>query len=150
MSERTERCENCRFWERLVDNLYGFCRRLPPRVSESIMQQQLAGDNIFDMTYNDALLEASRFPIALEDQWCGEHEAINVQPSAEVLRMRVKKMQFSLRARKCFNRLGIETLGDLIKYSADDLLELNNFGMTTLSEVRDILSALGLNLRNDP
>jgi DNA-directed RNA polymerase subunit alpha len=47
------------------------------------------------------------------------------------------------------NRLGINTLGDLISRTADELLESKNFGVTSLSEVRDKLAALGLTLRGD-
>ena len=35
------------------------------------------------------------------------------------------------------NRLGINSLGELIQRSADELLESKNFGMTSLNEVRE-------------
>jgi DNA-directed RNA polymerase subunit alpha len=47
------------------------------------------------------------------------------------------------------NRLGINTLGDLVQRTADDLLESKNFGMTSLTEVREKLGQLGLTLRGD-
>jgi DNA-directed RNA polymerase subunit alpha len=37
----------------------------------------------------------------------------------------------------------------LVSRTADELLEAKNFGMTSLTEVRDKLSALGLKLRGD-
>ena len=52
-------------------------------------------------------------------------------------------------ARKCMNRLGINTLGDLVNRTADELLESKNFGMTSLSEVREKLQQFGLSLRGD-
>lgn len=61
----------------------------------------------------------------------------------------VGELGLSVRARKCMNRLGIATVGELIAHSADDLLECKNFGVTSLVEVRDKLSALGLKLRGD-
>jgi DNA-directed RNA polymerase subunit alpha len=40
-------------------------------------------------------------------------------------------------------------VGDLTKRSGDELLECKNFGVTSLNEVRDKLSTLGLKLKND-
>ena len=54
-----------------------------------------------------------------------------------------------MRARKCMNRLGINTLGDLVQRTADELLESKNFGMTSLNEVREKLAQYGLTLRGD-
>src|SRR5207237_8615204 len=53
-----------------------------------------------------------------------------------VLNKPVSDLNLSVRARKCMNRLGINTLGELVQRSADELLESKNFGMTSLNEVR--------------
>jgi DNA-directed RNA polymerase subunit alpha len=66
-----------------------------------------------------------------------------------VLNKPVSELNLSVRARKCMNRLGINTLGDLVQRSADELLESKNFGMTSLNEVRDKLSGYGLTLRGE-
>lgn len=66
-----------------------------------------------------------------------------------VLNKSVSELNLSVRARKCMNRLGINTLGDLIQRTADELLESKNFGMTSLTEVREKLRAFGLTLRGD-
>ena len=66
-----------------------------------------------------------------------------------VLNKPVSDLNLSVRARKCMNRLGIASLGELIQRSADELLEAKNFGMTSLNEVREKLRQMGLNLRGD-
>ncbi|MHB1426633.1 MAG: tetratricopeptide repeat protein [Gemmataceae bacterium] len=66
-----------------------------------------------------------------------------------VLNKPVSDLNLSVRARKCMNRLGINSLGDLVNRTADDLLESKNFGMTSLSEVREKLGQYGLTLRGD-
>jgi DNA-directed RNA polymerase subunit alpha len=66
-----------------------------------------------------------------------------------VLAKPVSDLNLSVRARKCMNRLGISTLGELIQRTADELLESKNFGMTSLTEVREKLRQLGLTLRGD-
>ncbi len=75
------------------------------------------------------------------------------QPMSEqekaVLGKPVSDLNLSVRARKCMNRLGIQTLGDLIQRTADELLESKNFGMTSLNEVREKLNQYGLTLRGD-
>jgi DNA-directed RNA polymerase subunit alpha len=66
-----------------------------------------------------------------------------------VLGKPVADLNLSVRARKCMNRLGINTLGELIQRTADELLESKNFGMTSLTEVREKLRQYGLSLRGD-
>ncbi len=66
-----------------------------------------------------------------------------------VLNKPVADLNLSVRARKCMNKLGITTLGELIQRTADELLEIKNFGHTSLNEVREKLAAHGLKLRGD-
>jgi DNA-directed RNA polymerase subunit alpha len=61
----------------------------------------------------------------------------------------ISELNFSVRARKCMNRLSISTVGELIQRTADELLEMKNFGQTSLVEVREKLTELGLKLRGD-
>ena len=75
------------------------------------------------------------------------------QPLSEqeqaVLSKPITELNLSVRARKCMNRLGINSLAELINRSPDELLEVKNFGMTSLSEVREKLQQYGLKLRGD-
>ncbi len=66
-----------------------------------------------------------------------------------ILNKPVTELNLSVRARKCMNRLGITTLGELIQRSADELLEAKNFGQTSLKEVREKLAQYNLKLRGD-
>jgi DNA-directed RNA polymerase subunit alpha len=70
-----------------------------------------------------------------------EEQALLIKP--------VSDLNLSVRARKCMNRLGINSLGELVQRSADELLESKNFGMTSLTEVREKLAQFGLGLRGD-
>ncbi|RLS82757.1 MAG: tetratricopeptide repeat protein [Planctomycetota bacterium] len=75
-----------------------------------------------------------------------------VEPSAdeqEVYSMPINDLNLSVRARKCTTKLGITTIGDLIRRTAEDLLECKNFGVTSLNEVREKLTERGLKLRGD-
>lgn len=61
----------------------------------------------------------------------------------------IADLNLSVRARKCMVRLGLNTIGDLVRRTGDDLLECKNFGVTSLNEVREKLTQHGLKLRGD-
>ncbi len=61
----------------------------------------------------------------------------------------ISELNLSVRARKCMTRLAINTMADLVRRTGDDLLECKNFGVTSLNEVREKLTALGLKLRGE-
>lgn len=61
----------------------------------------------------------------------------------------ISDLNLSVRARKCMARLGLTLIGELARKTGDDLLECKNFGVTSLTEVREKLTALGLKLRGD-
>ncbi|MBV8486706.1 MAG: tetratricopeptide repeat protein [Planctomycetaceae bacterium] len=61
----------------------------------------------------------------------------------------ISELSLSVRARKCMSKLNIQSVGDLVKRTGDELLECKNFGVTSLNEVRDKLGTLGLKLKND-
>jgi len=79
-----------------------------------------------------------RFP---QQQLSAEEQAVMNKP--------VSELNLSVRARKCMNRLGINTLGERVTRTADELLEAKNFGMTSLTEVRERLGQYNLKLRGD-
>jgi len=61
----------------------------------------------------------------------------------------IADLNLSVRARKCMVRLGISTIGELVRRTGDDLLECKNFGVTSLNEVREKLTIQSLKLRGD-
>jgi len=61
----------------------------------------------------------------------------------------IADLNLSVRARKCVSRLGIQTIGEIINRSPDELLSVRNFGVTSLNEIRTKLAEMGLALRND-
>ena len=61
----------------------------------------------------------------------------------------ISDLNLSVRARKCMTRLGMTTIGELMRRSQDDLLECKNFGVTSLNEIREKLSEFNLKLRGE-
>ncbi|MFQ6048602.1 MAG: tetratricopeptide repeat protein, partial [Phycisphaerae bacterium] len=74
-------------------------------------------------------------------------EQVMAQGSPEALDKPVSELELSVRARKCLQRLNIETLGDLASRTEAELLGTKNFGQTSLNEVKQRLAQYGLSLR---
>jgi DNA-directed RNA polymerase alpha subunit len=53
------------------------------------------------------------------------------------------------RIRRTFDRLGIVTVGDLLRHSAEDFLTARNFGEVSLRRLQAVLEAAGLSLAGD-
>lgn len=62
------------------------------------------------------------------------------------LNMSLAELNLSVRAGNCLESENINTLRDLVRRSEDQLLEVRNFGETTLTEVQEKLKELGLHL----
>jgi DNA-directed RNA polymerase subunit alpha len=124
------------------------------RVSE---QQLLSSKNFGETSLNEIKLilgaKSLRIGQALEQGSAPERRFMPTTQLSEaeqaMLNKPVSDLNLSVRARKCMNRLGIATIGELIHRTADELLEAKNFGMTSLNEVREKLRQMGLNLRGD-
>ncbi len=96
-----------------------------------------------------------RLGMALE---AGERAAggMHIEPIEELsqeekalLSKSINELNLSVRARKCLTKLGIQTVGDLVSRTGDDLLECKNFGVTSLNEVRERLTDFSLKLKNE-
>lgn len=64
----------------------------------------------------------------------------------EKLGMSLAELNLSVRATNCLESEGINTVRDLVTRNDDQLLQVRNFGETTLLEVKERLSAIGLRL----
>ncbi|MCL2645771.1 MAG: hypothetical protein FWD61_02060 [Phycisphaerales bacterium] len=64
-----------------------------------------------------------------------------------VLNKSVNEMEFSVRSRKALQRLGVSTVGELATRTEAELLGVKNFGQTSLQEIKERLTELGLSLR---
>ena len=77
----------------------------------------------------------------------GGAAAVGVDQELErKLNMSLAELELSVRATNCLESEGIATVRDLVMRSDDELLEVRNFGETTLKEVKGKLSERGLHL----
>jgi len=72
---------------------------------------------------------------------------VSLDPAVEAkLAMPLAELNLSVRATNCLESENIHTIRDLVLRSADQLLEVRNFGETTLNEVQEKLADIGLRL----
>lgn len=57
-----------------------------------------------------------------------------------------EEMELSFRSQHCLNEAGIKLIGQLVQKSASELLDLKNFGRTSLREIEKNLFEMGLTL----
>jgi DNA-directed RNA polymerase subunit alpha len=89
-----------------------------------------------------------RLGMALEDKSLQMPKpAPAAQANDELLNKPVEEFEMSVRAKKCLQRLNIRTVSELISRTEAELLGCKNFGVTSLNEIKQRLTAMGLSLR---
>ncbi|MBA2537250.1 MAG: DNA-directed RNA polymerase subunit alpha [Actinobacteria bacterium] len=61
----------------------------------------------------------------------------------------IEELELGVRSYNCLKRVGIETIGDLVTKSEDELAAIPNFGRKSIEEVKETLDAHGLALRDE-
>jgi DNA-directed RNA polymerase subunit alpha len=107
-----------------------------------------------EKNFGDTSLEEIEQLLARYDLELGEGAGASADagPDAallEKLSTPVETLELSTRCRKCMEKLGVTTVGELAQLSEEDLLAVPNFGSTSLNEVKAKLAALGLSLKGE-
>ena len=71
---------------------------------------------------------------------------LDAGPDETLLSKPITQIDFSVRVQKVLEELKISTLGDLVSMTEAELLACNNFGETSLKEVREVLDKHGLEI----
>lgn len=77
-----------------------------------------------------------------------EVEEISAEEKAlyEKLRLPISELELSVRSSNCLREEKIKSLGDLVRKSESELLQVRNFGKKSLSEISALLKSMGLSL----
>ena len=67
----------------------------------------------------------------------------------KILSMLIEDLDFSVRSYNCLKRAGINTVGDLINRTEEDMMKVRNLGRKSLEEVMNKLVSLGLSLSDE-
>lgn len=83
-------------------------------------------------------------PLLLEE----EEEEISPEEISlyEKLRLPISELELSVRSSNCLTQANIKTIADLVVKTEADLLSFRNFGKKSLSEIKRLLSGMGLDL----
>ena len=65
------------------------------------------------------------------------------------LRMTIEELDLSVRSYNCLKRAGINTVGDLVEKTFDDMMKVRNLGRKSLEEVERKLKELGFSFSED-
>ncbi len=78
-----------------------------------------------------------------------EEEEEAPPPGGEMANILIEELELGVRSYNCLKRVGVETIGDLISKTEDDLSAIPNFGKKSIEEVKENLARHGLGLRDD-
>ena len=67
----------------------------------------------------------------------------------ENLNRSVEELELSVRSYNCLKNANIQTIGDLVQKSENELSAIPNFGRKSIEEVKETLRVRGLGLRDD-
>lgn len=80
------------------------------------------------------------------DSFGGLEQGVDAQ-MGKLYAMPIEELDLSVRPYNCLKRAGINTIGDLMQRTEEEIVSVKNFGRKSLDEVREKLTALGLSLR---
>jgi DNA-directed RNA polymerase subunit alpha len=110
---------------------------LSPREALASAAGTLTG--IFELV-SELVADASRLIVA--DEVAAEERSPDFD-------LPIEELDLTERPRNCLKRAQINTIGDLVERSADDLLAITNFGQKSLDEVAEKLAARNMSLRSE-
>jgi DNA-directed RNA polymerase subunit alpha len=77
-----------------------------------------------------------------------EEEEISAEEEALYgkLRLPISELELSVRSSNCLKDANIKVIADLVRKTEEELLDFRNFGKKSLTEIQDLLKAMGLSL----
>jgi len=102
----------------------------------------LYGANILQR-HLDVFMNLGQLPEEYE-----EREEMSPQEEAlyEKLRLPISELELSVRSSNCLIDANIKTIADLVKKTESDMLAFRNFGKKSLTEIKELISGMGLSL----
>src|SRR6059036_3297645 len=79
----------------------------------------------------------------------GGGESAGVSLAGGMENFPIEELELGVRSYNCLKRVGIETIGDLVVKSENELAAIPNFGKKSIEEVKETLATHGLTLRGD-
>lgn len=147
-----------------IDSIFSPVRKVAYRVENTQVGQRTDFDKlILDVETDDSITPAEAissaggtlrnlFELFAEME---EYDALALDELAPIeasgqehLDLPIEALDLSERPRNCLRRAQVQTVGELIEKTEEDLLNITNFGMKSLEEVVAKLDELGFGLKN--
>ena len=87
----------------------------------------------------EAALESARIRISMSLDEVKEVKNVDAT--------KIGNIPFTVRAYNCLRAEGIETIGDLLKYSERDLCRIPNMGRKSIKDIKEVLASMNLMLK---
>lgn len=149
-----------------VDSIYSPVLKVSYKVEATRVEQRTDFDRLIldvetkeAITPRDAVASAGStlvelFGLARELNSQAEGIEVGPAPVAEEaspeLAVPIEDLNLTQRSYNCLKREGIHTVGELVSRTEQDLLDIRNFGMKSIDEVKEKLEAMGLSLKASP
>ncbi|ADK68680.1 DNA-directed RNA polymerase subunit alpha [Olsenella uli DSM 7084] len=148
-----------------VDSLYSPVRRCAKAVEPCRVGQHTNYDRLVlevetdgSITPRDAVVDAanivnqhmSAFMALADEEEPVEDASIfatGVEEDNTELDKQIEDLDLSVRSYNCLKRAGIHSVRQLVEFSENDLLNIRNFGVKSIEEVKDKLETMGLGLK---
>jgi len=147
-----------------VDSIFSPVRRVSYSVENTRVEQMTDRDRLIldvetdgSMTPREALASAGSTLLELVNLFneLAESQGIAIGPAEDEtlqsgeLATIIEDLNLSVRSYNCLKREGINTVGDLVQRSEQELMDIRNFGQKSIDEVKGKLEELGLSLREE-
>lgn len=149
-----------------VDSLYSPVRRCAKSVEPCRVGQHTDYDRLVleietngSLAPRDAVVEAANiinqhmtaFMNLTEEEEPDEEPssifAVGTEEDNTELEKQIEDLDLSVRSYNCLKRAGIHSVRQLVEFSENDLLNIRNFGVKSIEEVKDKLETMGLGLK---
>jgi len=146
-----------------IDAIFSPVKRVTYQVEPTRVEQMTNFDRLIldvetdgSITPQDALSAAGQTLVNLftlfSDVGQGPGLDLGPEPGEDeqsgILAKPIEDMDFTVRSYNCLKREGVQTVGDLVQKSEEDLLEIRNFGQKSIDEVKAKLDEMGLGLKS--
>lgn len=148
-----------------VDSLYSPVRRCAKSVEPCRVGQHTDYDRLVlevetngSVAARDAVVEAANIINQHMSAFMGLAEeeepvedtsifAVGTEEDNSELDKQIEDLDLSVRSYNCLKRAGIHSVRQLVEFSENDLLNIRNFGVKSIEEVKDKLETMGLGLK---
>ena len=147
-----------------VDSIFSPVRRVSYSVENTRVEQMTDRDRLIldvetdgSMTPREALASAGSTLLELVGLFAqlAESQGLAIGPAPDEstlsgeMAITIEELNLSVRSYNCLKREGVNTVGDLVQRSEQELMDIRNFGQKSIEEVKQKLADMGLSLREE-